>query len=61
MQGEDESIANYVETLCRIAEQCEYGKVPDDMLCDCLVCGTRIQYYLLQESALTFKEAMKVV
>lgn len=63
VQGEGESIANYVAALRKIAEHCEYGTVLEDMLRDRLVCGISnkgIQRRLLQDSALTFKEAMKV-
>ena len=38
VQGEGESIANYVAALRKVAEYCEYGAVLADMLRDRLVC-----------------------
>ena len=63
VQGEGESIAQYVAALRKLAEY-QYGGVLDDMLRDRLVCGIShkgIQRRLLQDPALTFGEAaMKV-
>ena len=62
VQGEGESIAEYVAALRKIAEYCEYGAVLGDTLRDRLVCGIRhkgVQRRLLQETDLTFSTALK--
>ena len=61
-QKPGESVAEYVASLCKIAEYCDYGATLNlnDMLRDRLVCGTadkRVQRCYLQETTLTYTQA----
>ena len=59
-QKPGESVAEYIASLRKIAEHCDYGPVLNDMLRDRLVCGTadeRVQRRYLQESTLTYTKA----
>ena len=59
----DESVADYVAALRRLAERCAYGEMLEEMLRDRLVCGINnaaIQRCLLAESDLTLSKAISV-
>ena len=59
-QKEGESVSEFVTTLRKITEHCEFRDVLDDMLRDCIVCGIsskRTQQRLLQEADLTYAKA----
>lgn len=59
----NESVADYVTELRRLAESCKYNDVLDEMLRDRLVCGIndqRIQRRLLAEGNLSFQKAFEL-
>ena len=59
----DESVADYVAGLRRLAERCAYGEMLEEMLRDRFVCGINnaaIQRRLLAESDLTLTKAVAV-
>ena len=59
-QKPGESVAEYVASLCKIAEHCDYGSTLNDMFRDRLVCGTadkRIQHCYCQETSLMYTQA----
>ena len=59
----EESIAEYVAELRRLATDCEFGDYLGEALRDRLVCGTRsssVQKRLLSEADLTFKRALEI-
>ena len=63
LQQPDESIASYLSELRKLAENCNYGGVLNDMLRDRLVCGVnddKIQRLLLMEDTLTLDKAVKI-
>ena len=62
-QKEEESIANYVADLRRLADHCTFGNSLDEMLRDRLVCGIRdapLQRRLLAEVDLSFTKAFSM-
>ena len=61
-QSMEESIAEYVAELRRLATDCEFGDYLGEALRDRLVCGMRsssVQKRLLSEADLTFKRALE--
>ena len=61
IQSDSESVADFVASLRKITEHCEYGTFLNDMLRDRLVCviyDKRVQRRFLQESKLTYKQAL---
>ena len=63
IQSESESVADFVASLRKITERCEYDTFLSDMLRDCLVCGIydkRVQRRFLQKSKLTYKQALNL-
>ena len=59
----DESVADYVAALRRLAEHCALGNMLDEMLRDRLVCGinnSAVQKRLLAETDLTLAKAISV-
>ena len=63
-QGPNESIAEYVAELCRLASHCEFGTILEQALRDCLVSGMRsksTKKRLLMEKEPTLKGVMEVV
>ena len=62
-QGANESIAEYIAELRRLATNCEFGEYLNDALRDRLVCGLRntgIQKRLLSEASLTLAKAGEI-
>ena len=62
-QSMEESIAEYVAELRRLATDCEFGDYLGEALRDRLVCGMRscsVQKRLLSEADLTFKRALEI-
>ena len=62
-RARDESIADYVAALQRLAEHCAFGDMLDEMLRDRVVCGinnSAIQKRLLAEPELTLTKAVAV-
>ena len=62
-QGTNESIAEYIAELRRLATNCEFGEYLNDALRDRLVCGLRntgIQKRLLSEANLTLAKAGEI-
>ena len=62
-RARDESIADYVAALRRLAEHCAFGNMLDEMLRDRVVCGinnSAIQKRLLAEPELTLTKAVAV-
>ena len=58
-----EAVSEYVASLRRIAEHCEYGATLDEMLRDHLVCeiaDKRVQNRYLRESKLTYADALSM-
>ena len=63
MQGEHESVAQYIAKLRGLAHYCEFGTFLDDSLRDKFVCGLRmikIQQRLLQMEKLTLAKAIEI-
>ena len=61
VQKEGESVAEFVVALRKITEHCEFGTFLDNLLRDRLVCGVfdkKVQHRFLQESKLTYKQAL---
>ena len=61
-RGPSETVAQYIATLRRLSEHCNYGTVMEDMLTDRSVCGIRddrIQQRLLSEATLDFDHAVQ--
>ena len=61
VQKEGESVAKFVAVLRKITEHCEFGTSLDGLLCDRLVCSIfdkKVQHRFLQESKLTYKQAL---
>ena len=59
----EETIAIYMSELRKLAENCNFGNVLNDMLRDRLVCGVndaKIQRLLLMEDRLTLDKAFKI-
>lgn len=59
----EESVTEYVAELRRLAQNCIYGAMLEEMLRDRIVCGInddRIQRRLLVEANLTFDNALKI-
>ena len=59
----DESVADYVAALWRLAEHCAFGNMLDEMLRDRVICGINksvIQKWLLAEPELTLTKAVSV-
>ena len=59
----DESVADYVAALQRLAEHCTFSDMLDEMLHDCVVCGINnfaIQKRLLAEAELMLTKAVAV-
>ena len=59
-QKSDETVAEYIAALRKIAEYCDYGGMLNDMLRDRLVCGImdkRVQRRFLQAADLTYTQA----
>ena len=62
-QAPDESIADFMLELRRLAFHCDFGDFLDEALRDRLVCGLRsmsIQKQLLSEEGLTLKSALEI-
>ena len=60
---QEETVANFVAELRKLAGHCQFGNSLSDMLRDRLVCGIndkRIQRRLLAEPDLTFKRAFEL-
>ena len=59
----EETVAEYVAELRKLAEYCAFGSDVEDMLRDRIVCGisdTRLQKRLLTEKDLTYKSALEL-
>lgn len=59
----DESISTYIAELRRVAIECKFDTILDEMLRDRIVCGVaddRIQRRLLAEPTLTFEKAKDI-
>ncbi len=54
----NESVAEFMAELRRLATQCEFGMNLDDSLRDRLVCGLRSSRKLLTKADLTLKKAL---
>ena len=62
-QKPNETIANYLANLRRLASRCEFGDFLAEALCDRLVCGMsndNIQKVLLTKAKLTLEKAVEV-
>ena len=63
VQKEEESIADFVAALRKLAQLCEFGDTLEQMLRDRIVCGikdSRVQRRLLAEPMLTFAKALEI-
>nr|XP_054759433.1 uncharacterized protein LOC129265467 [Lytechinus pictus] len=59
----DESLSTYIAELRRLANECKFGTILEEMLRDRIVCGVaddRIQRRLLAEPTLTFEKAKDI-
>ena len=60
VQGETESVSEFMAALRKLADKCEFGEYLEEALRDRLVCGLRsqgVQRKLLAESELTLQKA----
>ncbi|XP_037745958.1 uncharacterized protein LOC119565355 [Chelonia mydas] len=63
-QKEDETVVQFVGTLKKLADHCEFKEILNDSLCDRLVCGLHseaIWKRLLTEAQLTLQKAVDIV
>ena len=60
----DESADHFLTEIHRLAENCEFGKMNDQLICDCLVIGIRdsaLSEFLQLEANLTLDKAKKLI
>ena len=63
-QQADESVEQYIVSLCHLIETCDYGDLTDEMLCDCLIIDNRdtaLSKRLQMDTDLTLDKAMKSI
>ena len=62
-RASSDTVVEYVATLRKLAEHCDFGDTLNEMLCDRLVCGianATVQKRLLTEPELTFTNAVTI-
>ena len=63
VQGQNESITDFIAELRRLAQYCEYGAQLEDMLCDRLIVGVRdddLRRKLMTQSDTGFQKAQEI-
>ena len=62
VQGEQESVIDFIESLCELAETCQLGTLKGELIRDHIVAGIRnatLSQKLMQDDTLTLDKAVK--
>ena len=63
-QGQNKTVEQFITSLYSLAENCEYGELKDQTICDCIVVGMRDQsqsVHLQMDLELTLEKAKTLV
>ena len=62
VQGEKESVVEYIESIYKLAETCQFGPLKEELIRDRIVVGIRnaaLSQNLVQDEKLTLEKAVK--